>query len=179
MMGQALAHDDVPIGKSGNCVLVLAAADLRPAGPELPCIRCGECARVCPAILLPQQLHFHIQARQWPAVRDLGLVDCIECGLCAFVCPSRIPLVESFRHGKGELAWQAREQTRAEQSRRRHEARQQRLQRAAEERAERLRAREATLAKPAAGDDTSIVAAAIARARGHTGTTSARDEAPD
>lgn len=165
MMGVALPHDDIPVSKATNCVLALAAAELRAHGPELPCIRCGECARVCPARLLPQQLHFHIAAGEWTKVRGLGLADCIECGLCAYVCPSRIPLVESFRYGKGEIAWQDSERQRAEASKARHEAREARLARAAEERAARLKASESRIS--AASDDSSATAAlakALARA---------------
>jgi electron transport complex protein RnfC len=150
MMGTALADDQVPVGKAVNCVLVLAAAELRGRGPELPCIRCGECARVCPARLLPQQLHAHIQAGQWARTQQLGLWDCIECGLCAFVCPSRIPLVESFRHGKGELAFQAGERERAQASRGQFEARGARLARIEDERQAKLLAREQALTASAA-----------------------------
>lgn len=163
MMGIALPHDDIPVGKSTNCVLALAASELRAHGPELPCIRCGECARVCPARLLPQQLHFHTVAGEWAKVRELGLADCIECGLCAYVCPSRIPLVESFRYGKGEIAWQDSERQRADASKARHEARELRLARAAEERAARLKARESRVS--AASDNASPAGAPAALAK--------------
>lgn len=175
MMGIAVAHDDIPIGKSVNCVLALSADEVRAMGPELPCIRCGECARVCPATLLPQQLNFHIAAGNWSAVRAFGLVDCIECGLCAYVCPSQIPLVESFRFGKGEVSWQDRERQRADISRRRHEQRQARLTQAAEARATRLAQRQSApiAVSPSAA---AAVAAAMAKARERAG--SDRDKGP-
>jgi electron transport complex protein RnfC len=167
MMGHALPHDEVPIGKGSNCVLVLAADDLRDEVPEMPCIRCGQCADVCPARLLPQQLHFHVAGGEWAKVRALGLPDCIECGLCAYVCPSHIPLVEAFRYGKGELAWQLREAERAKVSKVRFERRQARLALAAKAREERLRAREsgalaANLAQAAAAPATKRSATATA-----------------
>lgn len=166
MMGVAVADDQVPVGKAVNCVLVLAAAELRARGPQLPCIRCGECARVCPARLLPQQLHAHIQAGQWAQTAQLGLSDCIECGLCAFVCPSRIPLVESFRHGKGELAFQARERERAQASRQQFEARGARLARIEGERQAKLQARDRALTASAAVEAAPAVRIAAAAEAG-------------
>jgi electron transport complex protein RnfC len=67
------------------------------AGPELPCIRCGDCAQVCPVDLQPQQLHRALSAGDEPALARLRLEDCIECGCCDYVCPSRIPLTARFR----------------------------------------------------------------------------------
>lgn len=142
LMGNAVPNDAIPVMKATNCVLVMAASELRNTAPTLPCIRCGECARVCPAQLLPQQLHFHIAANEWEKTSTLGLNDCIECGLCAYVCPSHIPLVEAFRYGKGELAWQARERQRAAISRQRFESRESRLALASQLRTERLKARD-------------------------------------
>lgn len=167
MMGQAVASDQVPLGKSGNCVLVLAHTPAASAR-VMPCIRCGDCARACPVQLLPQQLHAHIQARQWPRATALGLADCIECGLCAQACPSHIPLVAWFRHGKGELAWQQHQAGQARAALQRHEARRQRLEQEAAERAARLHAREAATVPAASGQLPPAVAAALARARART-----------
>jgi electron transport complex protein RnfC len=160
MMGRATATDAVPVTKGSHCVLVLTGAELRDPAPELPCIRCGECAVVCPAFLLPQQLHWHLRAGDWEGVEAHALFDCIECGLCAQVCPSHIPLVEGYRWGKTELRLRADERIRADIARGRFEARQLRLEREASEREARLAARRAA---PAAADD-DPVAAALARA---------------
>ena len=68
----------------------------------MPCIRCGECARVCPAVLLATATALAgLPTSQWDDAEEYGLFDCIECGCCDFVCPSQIPLVEWFRYGKG------------------------------------------------------------------------------
>jgi electron transport complex protein RnfC len=163
MMGLALRTDAVPVVKASNCVLALTAAEVRDPAPQLPCIRCGECARVCPAQLLPQQLHWYLVAQNWDAVEGHALRDCIECGLCAHVCPSHIPLVDWYRWGKTELRVRADERRRAEVSRRRFEARQDREARESAERAARLAARSTATAAPDAAADHDPVAAALAR----------------
>jgi electron transport complex protein RnfC len=159
MMGRALAHDQFPIGKPDNCVLVLGEADLRPAGDEMPCIRCGDCASACPARLLPQQLLWQVRADRLDEAQDQGLFDCIECGCCDLACPSHIPLTAQFRHGKAEVRRRALEAERADAARVRYETRLQRLQREAAEREQRLAERRAGAASADA------VAAALERAR--------------
>ncbi len=177
LMGLALPTDAVPVVKATTGILVLADDELRAPGPELPCIRCGECARVCPAGLLPQALHWHLRAGDLEAARALRLDACIECGLCAFVCPSQIPLVAWYRHGKTELRIADDARRRAANARARHEARTQRLGREAAEQAARLAAYRAEIAaradaapgsRSAASSDVAPsdpVSAALARAR--------------
>lgn len=162
MMGVALAHDDVALGKTHNCVLVLDQRTLRRSGDEMPCIRCGDCAGACPARLLPQLLLRQVRAGQWDAAASQGLPDCIECGGCDLVCPSHIPLTAHFRHGRAELRRRFDAAARADAARQRFESRQQRQEREAEEQARRHEARQA-----AAGAD--AVAAAIERARARRG----------
>lgn len=103
MMGVALPADSLPIVKAANCIVAATPRDLTPRGPALPCIRCGDCATACPAILLPQEIYRHIRSGNDDAVVKLGLHDCIECGCCDYVCPSKIPLVSSFIQAKHRL----------------------------------------------------------------------------
>jgi Na+-translocating ferredoxin:NAD+ oxidoreductase subunit C len=105
MTGRALASDDAGLAKATNCVLVATQADLRTRleAQERPCIRCGDCATVCPPGLLPQQLHRLAGSDEFEALRRLGLRDCIDCGLCDYVCPSQIPLAQRFRAARRRL----------------------------------------------------------------------------
>ncbi|MDH3533810.1 MAG: electron transport complex subunit RsxC, partial [Gammaproteobacteria bacterium] len=126
MTGKSVTTDRVPIVKATNCILVLSEAP-RP-GAARPCIRCGECADVCPIQLLPQQLYWYACADDESKLRVHGLTDCIECGCCDLVCPSHIPLTADFRKAKGRMQELADEKARAERARQRFEARSRRLE---------------------------------------------------
>ena len=126
MTGKAVTTDDVPLVKATNCILVLS--EVHASGEELPCIRCGECAAVCPIQLQPQQLFWYACADDEKQMRAHGLIDCIECGCCDLVCPSHIPLTADFRTAKGRIRELADEKARAERARLRFESRNDRLE---------------------------------------------------
>ena len=132
MTGKSVSNDRVPLVKATNCILVMSA--LPANGPELPCIRCGECAAVCPVQLLPQQIFWYACADDEAQLREYGLIDCIECGCCDLVCPSHLPLTYDFRMAKARIRELADEKARAERARRRFEARNERRQREQSER---------------------------------------------
>jgi electron transport complex protein RnfC len=159
MMGVAVPHDAVPIVKGSSCVLVLDRAQLRDPAPELPCIRCGDCADACPARLQPQQLLSHLRAGRHDRAVDAGLHDCIECGCCDLVCPSHIPLVAQYRSAKSDHHVRVHEAAAADAARLRFDARTARLAREAADR----EAQQAARARDAASTD--AVQAALARAR--------------
>jgi len=128
MMGYALYNDSAPILKGSNCLLLPDSSELAPEQRELPCIRCGECALVCPAQLLPQQLFWHAKAKEYDKAVSFNLADCIECGCCTYVCPSNIPLVEYYRIAKSAVKTEAEEKKQAELAKQRFELRTQRLE---------------------------------------------------
>jgi electron transport complex protein RnfC len=163
MMGYPVASDASPVVKASNCILALTFDDISDTQVEMPCIRCGECARVCPATLLPQQLFAQVKNELWAEAAEYGLAACIECGCCDVVCPSHIPLVEWFRFGKGEQRKQAREAEASELARKRFENREARLTKLKLERAEKMQRRKRMLKDKSGQQDR--IKASIERAR--------------
>lgn len=147
MMGFSLHSDELPIIKGCNCLLVKTSADSAITSQTMPCIRCGECTKVCPASLLPQQLYWYASSKNFDVVQDYHLFDCIECGCCAYVCPSQIPLVQYYRFAKTEIWNQEREKQKSDHARIRHEFHTARLEREKREREEALRKKKEMLAR--------------------------------
>lgn len=165
MMGFALGTDEVPVVKGTTCLLA-GDDELATQREPLPCIRCGDCAEVCPAGLLPQQLHWYAHDRDLEAAESLDLFDCIECGCCDVVCPSHIPLVQYFRAAKTEIWHQRRERQKSDMARERYEQRQARLEREAEERRRRLEEKKKAAAqKQSEGNVKSEIDAIMARVK--------------
>jgi len=129
MMGFSLPHDQLPVTKATNCILVADQAELDPSVREMPCIRCGECARACPATLMPQQLLALARGPDYAALESQGLQDCIECGCCDYVGPSYIPLTSRFIEAKQGLWENHLVAQRSERALHRYEARGKRLER--------------------------------------------------
>ncbi len=161
MMGFGLNSDQLPLTKGANCLLAASREQAPQPDKERPCIRCGECAKVCPAQLLPQQLFWHAQSRDFDKVQEYHLFDCIECGCCAYVCPAHIPLVHYYRFAKTEIWTQEREREKSDLARRRHDARQARLARLEAERKEKLRKKKEALENKADSEGADPKKAAI------------------
>ena len=145
MMGFEVANENVPVIKTTNCILV----QRKNPEPEfvMPCIRCGKCAEVCPAQLLPQQLYWYARAKNFDKTQDYNIFDCIECGCCSYVCPSHIPLVQYYRFAKNEIWAQEKEKRNSDIARQRHEFRQFRMQRKKAEDEERKKKKRELLKK--------------------------------
>ena len=180
-MGFSLTSADVPIVKTTNCILAPSHQEIPDDEPAQPCIRCGLCAEACPVSLLPQQLFWYSQAGDQERLEAHNLFDCIECGACSYVCPSNIPLVQHYRHSKGEIQKARAEKVKSDHARQRFEFHQQRMEQAERDKEAKRAARreaaekaKATAAakksdapsdnKTDAGSAADIIAAAQARA---------------
>ncbi len=141
MMGFTVPDTSVPIVKTTNCLLAPTESELPTPPPAQACIRCGMCAQACPASLLPQQLFWFAQGKEFEKLEQHNLFDCIECGACSYACPSNIPLVQYYRASKAEILHMRREHEKSEHSRVRFESRQQRIERAEAEKAAKRAAR--------------------------------------
>ena len=145
MMGFAVSSERIPVTKATNCFLALTNEETADPDGAMACIRCGRCADVCPASLLPQQLYWYARAKDMDKVQDYDLFDCIECGCCAHVCPSHIPLVQYYRYAKTESWSREQDRRKADHARERHEARQARIERLERERQAKLRRKKEAL----------------------------------
>lgn len=174
MMGFPVSDTNAAIGKTSHCFIAGTAAEFPPRPSTRACIRCGFCSEVCPAHLLPQQLHAYARAGNVERLQSHQLFDCIECGACDYVCPSSIPLAQSFRDAKRELRVLDFERRQAPIARQRFEAHQQRVAREQQERDTQRQQRlhkpaadapEATAAAPVVDGKKAAIQAAIARAK--------------
>jgi len=171
MMGFNLANDQVPIIKTTNCILAPSKQEISGENKEVDCIRCGQCADVCPSQLLPQELQWSAKAKDHAQLQKLNLFDCIDCGACAYVCPSQIPLVQYYRVAKAEIRQQQMLDVQAEKAKIRFEARKIRLEQ--EKVAREAKHKKAAETRKAAmnkktgtgSSATSAVAAALARVK--------------
>ena len=147
MMGYNISNSAIPVVKTSNCIIAASGREMPTADPAQACIRCGLCEQVCPAQLLPQQLHWFAKSQEYDKAQQHNLFDCIECGACSYVCPSNIPLVQYYRHAKTSIREEQQEKRRSDLARERFEAKQLREQRAIDEKAAKRKARADQAAK--------------------------------
>ncbi len=144
MTGFNLENKIAPIMKTTQGILLMPKAKIIPQ--PMACIRCGECANVCPAQLLPQQLYRYSSPFDLANLQAHYLSACIECRCCDSVCPSQIPLVNYFRTAKHKIIMKDLQQQQAILAKQRYQAKQLRQQQQLEIQAERLKKQKLELA---------------------------------
>ena len=178
MMGFLVPNEQVPVIKATNCLIAHSDRVFPPKAPEMPCIRCGACAEVCPHELQPFEMYWFSRAKNFGKTQEYHIFDCIECGCCSFVCPSRIPLVQYFRFAKSEIWAREREKNAADGAKTRFEFKQLRDEREKAEKAEKLaKVAAAQAAKKAA--EAAAAAAAAETAAAETGAPDNDSAAPE
>jgi len=115
--GTTVCSLDEPVTKNNYAVFAMLRFQSGHR-PERDCICCGECRRVCPVGLDPEELYKRIIAVQRDAARQdtaryetaqcPGSEECHGCGCCELVCPSSLPLSDMIM-GKirGKQLWLA------------------------------------------------------------------------
>jgi electron transport complex protein RnfC len=147
MMGFTLDDPATPIVKASNCIIASSTQELPDPAMEQACIRCGMCTEACPAQLLPQQLYWFSKSSNLEQATAHNIADCIECGACAYVCPSNIPLVQYYRHTKGEIKQANADKQKSDRAKDRFEARLARQEREVAEKEAKRKARSEAAAK--------------------------------
>jgi Na+-translocating ferredoxin:NAD+ oxidoreductase subunit C len=160
MMGFMVPNTQVPVVKATNCLIAHSPTLFPPKAPEMPCIRCGSCAEVCPHELQPFDLYWYARAKNFGKTQEFHIFDCIECGCCSYVCPSHIPLVQYFRFAKSEIWAREREKNAADHAKVRFEFKQFREEREKAEKAEKLAKAAAVQAAKKAAEAAAAAAAA-------------------
>lgn len=72
-------------------------------GERRPCVSCNFCEEVCPAGILPFQIHRYASKDLLEEAYRLQVEDCIGCGLCSYVCPSKIDLAAELDTTKNRI----------------------------------------------------------------------------
>jgi len=95
--GERVRYLDEPVTRTCYALVAMLKGQLG-GGRTRGCVSCGECRRVCPVGLDPEELYKAASVSE-SAGGDghPGFRECHGCGCCEIVCPSRLPLPEAIR----------------------------------------------------------------------------------
>jgi electron transport complex protein RnfC len=104
LSGRTVLNLDEPVTKNSYAVFAMLRSQ---AGQhaERDCICCGECRRVCPVGLDPEEMYKRIisarQQEQKEPPQCTVSEECHGCGCCELVCPSNLPLSDMIMGRRG------------------------------------------------------------------------------
>lgn len=93
------------VTKNTSGILVLPESSWE----EQPCIRCGGCANVCPAGLVPYQIDLAFLDEDYDLCERLYASECIACGCCSYICPAKRELTVRTRMARDTVKQRMRE----------------------------------------------------------------------
>ncbi|NLL72483.1 MAG: electron transport complex subunit RsxC [Clostridiales bacterium] len=99
LIGEEIDELNESVSKTTAGILILEDS----SRDETPCIRCGECERVCPAGLAPFKIDFAVLEDDISLSNKLYATECISCGCCTYVCPARRELAYRVTVAKNEI----------------------------------------------------------------------------
>ncbi|MDO4544177.1 MAG: electron transport complex subunit RsxC [Clostridia bacterium] len=103
MTGFCCQDDSVSVTKAGGGILVYDASMAKQT-QEGACIRCGKCVSACPMGLMPYQIKFDAEKKNWDMAKKHNAMDCIACGACSYSCPAKRYLTAACKVAKEMIA---------------------------------------------------------------------------
>ena len=95
LRGKQIFDLDEPLTKTMHAVFALRKEFVEEK--QNHCISCGECRKVCPVGLDPEEAYKRIVVEQLPAQE----AQCHGCGCCEVICPSHLPLSTVIANSTG------------------------------------------------------------------------------